>query len=156
MQLWHEQQQQHAPLPAQRQQGLHAAAGSGAGTAAALQRKQEPSASGWASGGWEASCSGGSEDEGEQPQQPAAQGHQQGTQLQRRAQPLLPGLPLVGDASPQQAGAALDPVAATRRGDAALPLEPALVEAEQAALQQGQVHTLFDLAALDMSELMAA
>ena len=147
------QEQQHALLaPAQLQRGMRTAAGSSSTSAGAAQHGlQEPSASGWASGGWEASCGGSSEDEAELPQQPAAEQPQQphSGQQQHRAQPLLPGLPLVRDVSPQPADAVQDAAAA------ALPLEPALVEAEQAALQQGQVHTLFDLAALDMSELMA-
>lgn len=129
----------------QQQQRESAAAGPSSGAAAA---QQGPTASGWASGGWDASCNG-SEGEGEGgAQRPAPQHQPRGTPQQRRAPPLLPGLPLVGGASPQQAGAAEPPAAAA--------LEPAVVAAEQAALQQGQVHTLFDLANLDMSELMAA
>lgn len=133
-------------LPAQHQQWEGTAAGPSSGAAGA---PQVAAASGWASGGWDASCCS-SEDVGElgAAQQPAHQNGPSSTQQQRRVTPLLPGLPLVGGASPQQAPAAEPPAAAA--------LEPAVVAAEQAALQQGQVHTLFDLANLDMSELMAA
>ncbi|KAI7842691.1 hypothetical protein COHA_003622 [Chlorella ohadii] len=144
----HEQQQALPPAP--QQHGANSAPGSSSSAAAAQQGLEEPSASCWASGGWEASCGSSSDEEAELRQQPPTR-----SQQQRRAHPLLPGLPLVGDASPQQADAALDAAAAAAQpAGAALPLEPALVEAEQAALQQGQVHTLFDLAAWDMSELM--
>ena len=119
-------------LPMQQQERGSAAAGP----------SSSATASGWAAGGWDASCSS-SEDEAEHGAQQAAQQSQpRSSQQQRRATPLLPGLPLVGGASPQQAPAAA--------------LEPAVVAAEQAALQQGQVHTLFDLASMDMSDLLAA
>lgn len=66
-------------------------------------------------------------------------GHSDPDHQRRRAPPLLPGLPLVADASPQPAA----------------PAAPASPQVQAVSFhQKAAAHSLFDLAGMDLSELL--